>query len=147
MQFRKFNPISFLNFQLIKSAAYSTPGREACGILVGHVLHDTAIIEQARPIKNIADNDSSFIMDPQEYLAAIMDTDYYSDTPKYTLLGIYHTHPNFPGYPSSIDWKAADKGNVIRGMYLIFTTEGDSLHAYYWDGEKFVVLRMSHESN
>lgn len=143
MKFRNIGDLPFDAFTLISASAYKTPGREACGVLVGSIVNDTALVYQARPIKNISENDDSFVMDPTEYLAAIMDTDFYSDTPKYTLLGIYHTHPDFPGYPSLIDWNAAESGNVIRGMYLIFTTHGNSLHSYYWDGDKFIVLKRT----
>lgn len=144
MRFSKFFPLSFTDVELIKAKAYEVPGREACGILVGEIHNDVAYVEQVRPIKNISETNDSFMMDPQEYLAAIVDTNFYTNQPVYQLLGIYHTHPNFPGYPSSIDWKAADKGQVVNGMYLIFTTEGDNLYSYYWDGKQFIVLRMSH---
>ena len=146
MKFDKLYPLSHIEYNLIQKQAYDVKGREACGVLVGKIKNNTAYVEQVRPIKNISVQDDSFMMDPQEYLSAIIDTDYYSDTPKYTLLGIYHTHPDFPGYPSSIDWKVAEKGQVIEGMYLIFTTEGNSIYSYYWDGKKFIVLKRSNEN-
>lgn len=116
---------------------------EFCGLLLGHIAGDTAFVDKIVPIKNISENPRvSFMFDPTEYLQGISETDWFRDNAPYSLLGIWHTHPNYPGLPSNVDWDAAVKGQVIEGAYLIYTTRGHDLYEYYWDGAQFTVLRI-----
>lgn len=117
---------------------------EHCGVLIGTVKDGIAYFAEIVQIKNISEHPMvAFEFDPEEYLRAIEKTDWYTEDATYTLLGMWHTHPNYPGYPSEIDWNAALKGQVVEGAYLIFTTRGNDLYNYYWDGHTFTVLRIA----
>ncbi len=141
-KFNKLRSITPAQYATIRDAAYQTPGHEACGVLVGRIEGDTAIIEHVRVIRNISNvPEFHFMMHPEDYLAAILDTTWYEAGAAYELLGMWHTHPNFPGYPSSYDWNAALNGESIHGAYLLFTTKGNDIYQYYWDGKQFTVLQ------
>ena len=83
------------------------------------------------------------MFDPQDYYDAIKDTDWFRDDAPYSLLGVWHSHPGYPGYPSNVDWGAAVRGQVVEGAYLIYTTRGHDIYCYYWDGTQFTVLRQT----
>lgn len=142
IRFSKVQPLTFEQFFKIDRAANQGSKHEACGILVGRIVNDVAIVEEVRQIKNISDDpQNAFVFDPQEYYDAIADTTWFAENAAYELLGMWHTHPDFPGYPSSYDWAAALAGKVIEGAYLLYTTKGQDLYNYYWDGKQFLVLR------
>ena len=144
-RFSKLAQIQDGHYLILKSVA--TSGIESCGILVGHIKDNVAHIDEVRKIRNISDRPQvEFIFDPTEYLDAILDTDWYTENARYKLLGIWHVHPNVPGYPSTQDWRAAQAGKVIEGLYLIFTTLGDTIYKYYWDGEKFTVIQETNDA-
>ena len=141
MRFESYYPLNYDMWSDINTAAHKSEA-EACGILVGDIIDGVAHIKEVRKVKNIASNPAmGFVFDPQEYHDSIIDTYFYDTNAKYALLGIWHTHPNFPGYPSKVDWNAALRGQVVEGMYLIFSTKGNDIYHYYWDGNQFIVMR------
>ncbi len=132
------------NFDTIRSFSLIDDEREACGVLLGHIYKGVAVIAGVIPVRNISEHpEVSFMFDPQDYYNAIKDTDWFRDDAPYSLLGVWHSHPNYPGYPSNVDWAAAVKGQVVEGAYLIYTTKGHDIYSYYWDGTQFTVLRQT----
>ena len=79
---------------LIISAQEATPS-ETCGILFG----TQNIISGSVSITNISTDQSRFIFDPDEYIKAL----YELQKNNLLQLGIYHSHPFGPGYPSNTD--------------------------------------------
>ncbi len=70
---------------------------ESCGILAGHNENVTNNI----PITNQAQSPVRYYMEPIELFKALE----FIDEVKLTLLAIYHSHPNGPGWPSETDIK------------------------------------------
>jgi len=130
-------------YQIISDLATADDEKEACGIILGHIHGGVANIAGIVAIQNISPHpEMSFEFDPQGYYDAIEYTDWFRENAPYSLLGIWHSHPNYPGYPSNVDWEAAVKGQVVEGAYLIYTTKGHDIYSYYWDGTQFTVLRQ-----
>ncbi len=93
----KFKKIHILNQTidlLLKSAKKFAP-LETCGILIGMKNNISSFIS----ITNISTDRSKFIFDPDEYIKALFELE-NSDVQQ---LGIYHSHPFGPSYPSETD--------------------------------------------
>ena len=69
--------------------------RECCGMLAGQ---DTTITKLFK-IKNIAKHIDEYELDPLEQVNAFEEIDRLS----LDLLGVYHSHPHHPSYPSELD--------------------------------------------
>ena len=80
--------------EMVKHAKEEFP-RECCGMLAGK----NAAISKLFKIKNIARHMDEYELDPQEQVNAFEEIDRLS----LKLLGVYHSHPNHPCYPSSLD--------------------------------------------
>ncbi len=72
---------------------------ECCGILAG--IADR--IAKVYPMKNIERSSQAFFMDPEEQYQVFQEM----EREKLELLGIYHSHPHSPAYPSSKDIELA----------------------------------------
>lgn len=92
--------------QLMIEDAISTFPDECCGFLFGREEHDgTRVILDILAVDNSKEGDKRrrFVISPQDYMTAeqhALDHDW-------TLLGIYHSHPNHPAIPSEHDRVAA----------------------------------------
>jgi proteasome lid subunit RPN8/RPN11 len=92
--------------QLMIDDAISTFPDECCGFLFGREEHDgTRVILDILAVDNSKEGDKRrrFVISPQDYMTAeqhALDHDW-------TLLGIYHSHPNHPAIPSEHDRIAA----------------------------------------
>ena len=69
--------------------------RECCGILAGKKQTITRIFKT----KNIAESEDLYELDPLEQVKAFEEIDRLS----LKLLGVYHSHPDHPCYPSGLD--------------------------------------------
>ena len=69
--------------------------RECCGMLAGNAIVITKIFKT----RNIAVNMDEYELDPLEQVNAFEEIDRLS----LQLLGVYHSHPNHPCYPSGLD--------------------------------------------
>ena len=72
---------------------------ECCGILAGT---DQAVSELYR-VTNTAHSPYRYLMDPQEQLNAMLD----SERKGWDLLAFYHSHTHTPAYPSPTDVRMA----------------------------------------
>ena len=92
--------------QLMVEDAVSTFPDECCGFMFGREETDgTRIILDVLVVDNSKEGDKRrrFEISPQDYMTAeqhALDHDW-------TLLGVYHSHPNHPAIPSEHDRKAA----------------------------------------
>ena len=80
--------------EMVQHAREECP-RECCGMLAGN---DTTITKLFK-IKNIAQRMDEYELDPLEQVNAFEEIDRLS----LKLLGVYHSHPNHPCYPSGLD--------------------------------------------
>jgi proteasome lid subunit RPN8/RPN11 len=69
--------------------------RECCGMLAGKDNEITRIFKT----RNIAPRQDEYELDPMEQVNAFEEIDRLS----LQLLGVYHSHPNHPCYPSGLD--------------------------------------------
>ena len=69
--------------------------RECCGMLAGKNTTITKLFK----IKNIAQRMDEYELDPLEQVNAFEEIDRLS----LKLLGVYHSHPDHPCYPSGLD--------------------------------------------
>ena len=79
---------------IIKHAKEEYP-RECCGILAGREQTITKLFKT----KNIAESEDLYELDPLDQVKAFEEIDGLS----LKLLGIYHSHPDQPCYPSGLD--------------------------------------------
>lgn len=138
MQFLSICKPELLKF---KKEANASGGAEVCGVMVGEFGDFSCKVEEIRMIRNAAAKvDRAFMMDPQEYLDAILDTDLY-DTEHYKTeyLGIIHSHYFDRAYPSIADWNGAVNG-LSRSSYLIYSVIHEELNAFYWTTKEFMEL-------
>ena len=101
---------------------------ESCGILAGQNDNVTNNI----PITNQAHSPVRYYMEPIELFKALE----FIDEEQLTLLAIYHSHPNGPGWPSETDIKEF----LYPGVATIigFTDNGEwHIKAFIIRGEKF----------
>src|SRR5216684_4041868 len=79
---------------LIAHAVEEAPN-ECCGLLAGR----TGRVERIYRGTNIDHSPYTYLMDPQEQLAAFKEM----DVAGLDLIGIYHSHTHTPAYPSKTD--------------------------------------------
>jgi len=73
--------------------------RECCGMLAGKEKAVTKLFKT----KNIAKSADEYELDPLQQVEAFEEIDRLS----LKLLGVYHSHPNHPCYPSALDIRRA----------------------------------------
>ena len=73
--------------------------RECCGMLAGR----ENVITKLFKTKNIAKSIDEYELDPLEQVEAFEEIDRLS----MKLLGVYHSHPHHPSYPSGLDIQRA----------------------------------------
>lgn len=91
---------------------------ECCGFLIGRKDGDARVVEQARRTRNVETSDRHvrYTIDNREILA--VEHEFRGDT---RLVGIYHSHPDYPAKPSDVDarrawpWYAYIILAVVRG--------------------------------
>ncbi len=89
---------------------------EACGLLAGVA----GRVIQVLPASNVAENPAvKYLMDPHDQLR------YFQAIEKQglELLGIYHSHPNSPAYPSPTDLSMAYYPEAVYGIVSLVDKE------------------------
>ncbi len=93
----------FLNFEqmfAMEKHSRSLAPIEACGLLGGK----DQKVKMVLPIKNILDSPVRFSMDPKAQLRAFEQF----DSEGLEVVGIYHSHPKGPSFPSPTDIKESE---------------------------------------
>ena len=88
---------------------------ECCGILAGK---DHAVQCLYR-ITNTANSPYRYLMDPQEFLNADLD----SERKKLEFLAFYHSHTHSPAYPSMTDVRMALQSGYLDVYYILVSLE------------------------
>lgn len=89
---------------------------EACGILAGR----EGRIVKVYPMRNTKPSPVSYEMNPAEQFQVLKDI----RDEGLTLMGIFHSHPRSPAYPSSVDvekayWPGTAFPNYPEALYVI----------------------------
>ena len=100
--------------KMIDHAVLENPN-ECCGILVG----ESDEIRHIYPITNIRKSPYSYVMDPQEQLDAMIE----SDQKGWEFLAFYHSHTHSPAYPSTTDVRMALRSGWLDVYYVLISLE------------------------
>lgn len=142
-QILSLNKEAILDFQ-----NYAQTENEVCGLMVGRRDNYTATVTNIYKITNISQHpEDSFVMDPTEFLDAIMNTEMWDkDDPKLPdFVGIIHSHPKSHAFPSTADWYHAKTNDLLHGGYVIYSPLYDELNAFYWNGHEFKQVGLPNE--
>ena len=96
--------------------------RECCGMLAGR----ERIITKLFKTKNIAKSIEEYELDPLEQVEAFEEIDRLS----MKLLGVYHSHPHHPGYPSGLDIQQAFYPGTAFFIISLLDYNNPQLKAY-----------------
>lgn len=107
--------------QKIIDDAIRTFPDECCGFLLGKVQGEERTIEEIIIVNNAKEGDKRrrFEITARDYLKA----ERYALEKEMTLLGVYHSHPNYPSVPSEHDRKVAQPFfsyvivSILEGRY------------------------------
>ena len=113
--------------------AYAALPAECCGLLSG----TDGVITDCHPLRNVADRpETRYYATPEELFAAmrrIRDA-------RQKLLGIYHSHPRTPAYPSAADVEMAF---YPEAAYFIISLEPQlDVRAYRIEGARIASLQF-----
>ena len=86
--------------EVIECDALAAFPNECCGFLYGYE-DNTRNITFSQPMENVQDGDQRrrFAISPEQFL----DAERFALTQGLTLLGLYHSHPKHPAFPSEHD--------------------------------------------
>jgi len=85
-------------------AVAESMNEECCGFLFGYERREDRIVTKTRVAENVAESRKDrFEIAPMEYLNA----ERFADQNNLRLVGIYHSHPDYPAMPSESDRLAA----------------------------------------
>ncbi len=96
--------------------------RECCGILAGKKQTITRIFKT----KNIAESEDLYELDPLEQVKAFEEIDRLS----LKLLGVYHSHPDHPCYPSGLDRSQAFYPDTLFFIVSLLDFDNPQLKAF-----------------
>lgn len=83
------------DYQAILAHLLSLYPLEGCGLLAGA----NNLVQRRYPVRNILNSRRAFYMAPEELVAALLDMEEQG----WSLLAIYHSHPDGPAAPSPSD--------------------------------------------
>ena len=127
---------STLRIPLTEWACTAYP-REAVGIVLGHPLPTMATVTELVPVSNLStEPHHAFVLDPLGWFKA----DALAHAQGTAMLGIVHTHPDYPAVPSEHD--ARNASDVGRALFWLIVQVGSAglvdVRGWHWDGSEFI---------
>ncbi len=116
--------ISRRDLDLIQAELEANSPYEACGVLVGTIEGDTAVVDKAVPITNSNRTTRSFELEPKEFYNAWNNAEKNGQE----IVGVYHTHPRSSAVPSL--W---DRETMQNEPSVWLIAGADGMRAYVWD--------------
>lgn len=108
--------------QILKHTQAEAPN-EACGLLAGRDRRVTCVL----PATNVAENPLvSYLMDPEDQLRHFQ----MIEKKGLDLLGIYHSHPVSPAYPSPTDLSMAYYPEAVYAIISLMHSHNPVLRAF-----------------
>jgi len=108
---------------------------EGCGLLIGLKGMKTFEVQDCYPVANawpkVEERRRRFAIDPKDFLLA----ERVAESKGLSLIGVYHSHPDYPAEPSAFDAEYAWEGFV----YLIFSLKRETINdfkAFIWKENK-----------
>jgi len=110
--------------EAIERHALEARPAECCGLLAG----DGRLISSVYPLRNEAANsESRYFASPEDLFAAMSTMRRQSQT----MMGIYHSHPKSPAYPSNSDVELAFYSDSI--YFIVSLAAGVEMRAFRID--------------
>ncbi|MCS7117822.1 MAG: M67 family metallopeptidase [Thaumarchaeota archaeon] len=102
----------------IRSHVSSVYPEEGCGLLVGRVVNGVREVGRIVPMKNVYNGSrrNRYSIDPLEYVKVENEASGRNEV----VLGVYHSHPDYPAVPSNYDLEHA----VPEFTYVIVSISG-----------------------
>jgi proteasome lid subunit RPN8/RPN11 len=123
----------------IARAAEAAYPEECCGVLVGRIEDDAAMVSRIAAAANVAaEAHHRFEIDPRDLLAAHRE----ARTEGMAVIGHYHSHPGAAARPSGHDLaRAREAGEMAAGEVWLIQPVGERKagmpRAYVFDGAEF----------
>ena len=125
--------ISHSDLYLIQKELEENRPYEACGVLIGTITGNLALVEKIQVITNVNRTRRSFELDPKEFYKAWNS----AENDGKEIVGVYHTHPVSSAVPSLWDRETMENAPSV---WLIAGADG--MKAYVWEnGLKKVKLQ------
>jgi proteasome lid subunit RPN8/RPN11 len=115
--------------EMVRHAQEEYP-RECCGMLAGK----GTIISKLFKIQNIAHRIDEYELDPLEQVNAFEEIDRLS----LKLLGVYHSHPNHPCYPSELDISQAFYPGTLFFIISLSDSQQPQIKSFQMHVEKVI---------
>lgn len=92
-------------YQKMVADAVETFPDECCGFMLGHEMESNRLVQEIMVVHNAKEGDKRrrFLISARDYMQA----ERFADEKNLVLLGVYHSHPNHPPFPSEHDRIAA----------------------------------------
>ena len=125
--------ISRRDIEIIQAELEANKPYEACGVLIGTINGNVALVEKALPVTNSKRTRRSFELDPKEHYDAWNEAERSGKE----IVGVYHTHPVSSAVPSLWDRETMENDPSV---WLIAGADG--MRAYVWEnGVKAVGIK------
>jgi proteasome lid subunit RPN8/RPN11 len=99
----KLNPE---HLQIIQTHAASTYPEECCGIMLGYLANESKTVVQVMPTENAWSGETVLDSKRRRYAIApeiMLKVQIYARSCSLNIIGIYHSHPDYPAIPSESD--------------------------------------------
>lgn len=106
---------------------------EACGLLFGRV--GSRALARFQPITNVLRSERAYELDAQEYLEAL----FAAEAEGLEMIGVMHSHPASPAYPSAVDVAGASSALVPDDWHWVVI----SLHGAEPVLRSFLIVEQS----
>lgn len=107
---------------------------EICGVLLGIIRDDTAIVKEIKHAKNAMKSPFEFEIDPLDLYNIIQE----SESKNLEIVGIFHSHPSAP-FPSESD----EKGMRLWPVpWIIFSSLDYSYDCYIFMDDKIFKVKL-----
>ena len=109
----------------IYAHAKETYPHECCGFLIGTFADGGLVNQVKRATNQNTERTDRFVISPQEYA----QVQFAADDAELDIIGIYHSHPDWPAIPSQTDMESA-----FEEVYYLITSvhEGMPLNTNIW---------------
>lgn len=128
------------DLQRIERAAEETYPRECCGLLVGRDVEGGLLVEEVVAARNVAVADDAFEVDPQ----CRIDVERRLRGSASRVIGLYHSHPDYPAVPSPRDLERAWEPDLVWLITAVAAgrATGTRAHKPSADGSRFDPVRL-----
>ena len=111
---------------------------ECCGLILGRDGH----LEEVIPMRNLRPAPDYYFMDPEQQVKVFSEMEKNGKS----LLGIYHSHPNGPPYPSNTDLELAYHPDTFYFIVSLENRDHPELRAFMLKNEDFQEVFITREN-